>query len=110
MLRLRAGGSGRQSRNRAWRGTESKLPTWSDFLAPPDDTPSRPANQPPILPLQSLHPAGPPLAVCEPAKDLAAEGGRFRNRRTGAEPALLHFNGGGKDQHPVLEKRVREGR
>jgi hypothetical protein len=53
-----------------------------------------------------MHSSGPPLAVCEPWMDVHAVDGRFLNRLTGSEPAMLHFNGGGKDHHLRMESEV----
>ncbi len=47
-----------------------------------------------------------PLPYCNPGQDVVLREGRFYNKRTNSEPAILHFNGGGKRHHLDMEARV----
>ena len=48
----------------------------------------------------------PPLAVCEPMEEIRVDSGGLRNTRTGTSPAVLHFNGGGKQHHLGIDAQL----
>jgi len=58
---------------------------------------------------QSMHMTlDPPLPRCNPVSDveLAETNHKWRNKLTNSEPAVLHFNGGGKAHHLSMEGRM----
>ena len=57
-----------------------------------------------FMSMHSTH--DPPLAVCEPMKDIRVDSGKITNTRTGTSPAVLHFNGGGKQHHLDIDAQL----
>jgi len=57
---------------------------------------------------QCMHETGaPPLPKCDPWKHVSEKGdGVWRNTLTKSEPAVFHFNGGGKKHHLAMEGRA----
>jgi hypothetical protein len=57
---------------------------------------------------QSVHMTlDPPLKHCNPVEDLTLTvSGHWENTRTSTQPAVFHFNGGGKSVHLKMEDRM----
>lgn len=47
-----------------------------------------------------------PLPRCHPFEDVQMQDGRWVNTRTNSRPAVIHFNGGGKQYHLQMESKM----
>eukprot|EP01041_Mallomonas_annulata_P005397 gene5397-10793_t len=57
---------------------------------------------------QSMHMTlDPPLPHCNPSEDMTIiNSGHWYNKRTKSQPAVFHFNGGGKTHHLQMENKI----
>lgn len=55
---------------------------------------------------QSMHATDAPLPDCHPERHVKARDGHWYNDHTKTKPAIFHFNGGGKDHHLAMERKV----